>query len=337
MALQLPSAPKRNAGAPAGDDREKRAKVNDNTTSEIHLSTSPSFAISNNNTLFSSSPTTAQPAAAAIVGSSTGVVSPYAPTYHHNAPGTQPTRHQYSQRCGLRLGEVPFEDVKLSLPQDKLAQEQQAIKRKWQRELQRQEANPPALPPSRIPPLPPKEALEEYHEVPEGATEDEKQRIRERNNVIAEQSQKIDRERNNQAAKKSRITRLEKLTNTREILNKKAAECDWMRLKVIQLGGDVAEWDNLEDRFKGRIVAKVQERVNACDQQLAEEKKREEQKKRAQRTRARIQAREANSLPSLTPGPATIPTPMVQEPSSQLSEMDLNAHPFDGLEYPPQS
>jgi hypothetical protein len=326
MTLQLPSAPKRNAGAPAGDEREKRAKVTDNAPPDVFLSASPTF-VSRNDCLFSTSPAAAQ-----------AVVSPYATTYHHNTSGTHPTtRHQLSQRCGLRLGEVPFEDVKLSLPHDMPAQEQQAIKRKWQRELQRQEANPPALPPSRIPPLPPKETLEEYHEVPEGATEEEKQRIRDRNNVIAEQSQKIDRERNNQAAKKSRITRLEKLSNTREILNSKSAECDWMRLKLIQLGGDVAEWDNLEARFKNRIIAKVQERVSACDQQLAEEKKREEQQKRAQRTRARIQAREASSLPSLTSGPEIMPTPMVQEPSSQLSEMNLDPQPFDGLEYPPQS
>lgn len=140
--------------------------------------------------------------------------------------------------------------------------------------------------------MPPKQTLPDYMDVPEGASEADKERVRQYNNDIASQSQKIDRERNNQAAKKSRETRLEALYNTRQMLNDKAAECGWLRLKLIQLGGDPLEWDAMDVHLRKRMVEKVAERVTVSDQFLAEEKKKEEQKKRAERAKAKLEAKE---------------------------------------------
>jgi hypothetical protein len=195
-------------------------------------------------------------------------------------------------RCGLRIGPIAFEDAKIFLPPGLGAQDQREIKDRWQRELKLQEDNPPALPPSRVAALPAKATAGEYVEVPEGASEKEKDRIRQYNNKIASESQRIDRERNNQAAKKSRETRLEALHNTRQILNRKSAECAWLRLKLISLGGDPTEWEAMDEFMRTRMVEKVAERVTASDQRLAEEKKKEEQRRRAERTKARLEAKE---------------------------------------------
>lgn len=334
MSLQFPSAPKRSAESPAGGEPDKRAKQGDNNASP---STQSVFPGNSNKSLLSPQELTVRPAATiGNVSMATGI-SPYASTYHHHTTGNQPQRQRYARRCGLRIGDVPLEDAKLALPQDKSSQEQQAIRAKWQSELQHQESYPPALPPSQVPPLPPKEILDDYLEVPDGATEEEKVQVRARNMDIAAQSQKIDRERNNQAAKKSRVTRLEKLHNTRILLNEKAVECDWMRLKVIQLGGDVGEWDTVEDRVKQRMISKVQERVTASDQQTAEERKQEEQRKRAERTRTRGQGSIASGLPAGTPGDTSTLTPPVYGSTSFQSDLDFGSQ-LDGstLVYPPQ-
>lgn len=370
MSLQLPSAPKRRAGSPVAEPEGKRRLIaddgNDDASPSVLSPTPASLPMTNNasnNSLYTSHglalpsppavPSNVMAAASTIspsVGMAAGSassISPYGPAYHHNATGVQPTRQRLSsRRCGLRIGDVPFEDANLALPQDKSPQELQWIRNQWQAELQRQEANPPALPPSSVPPLPPKETLEEYHEVPETATEAEKDHVRNINCAIAAQSQKIDRERNNQAAKKSRVTRLEKLHNTRVMLNEKAAECDWQRLKVIQLGGDPTEWDKLSDRVKQRMIAKIEERVTSCDQLVAEEKKREEQRKRTERTRAKMQAKEAaaaSSTPAATPTPGStnlslnLTTPLMgtsshMDPQMQPGEIDPNMHGYpDGF------
>lgn len=382
MSLQLPSAPKRRAGSSVAEEPDEKRRLtasgcNDDTSSSALSPTSTpapfSVAINNNdgnsnnnNPLYAAhglalpSPPAVQPttvAAASTLSPSAGMaagtassISPYGPAYHHNVAGAQTGARQRlsSRRCGLRIGDVPLEDANLALPQDRPPNEVQRIRAQWQVELQRQEASPPALPPSTVPPLPPKETLEEYHEVPEAATEAEKDHVRSMNCAIAAQSQKIDRERNNQAAKKSRVTRLEKLHNTRIILNEKAAECDWQRLKVIQLGGDPTEWDKLADRVKQRLVSKIEARVTACDQLVAEEKKREEQRKRTERTRVRMQTKEAASAsadatPKLTSTPAptnlslNLSMPVIGsgsqvDPQMRLGEMDPNTHGYpDGF------
>lgn len=234
--------------------------------------------------------------------------SPFGLSYQYNACGNTNSRPQV-RRCGLKIGNIAFEDAKLSIPQEGSAEQQESIKLKWQNELQRQEENPPALPRSQVPDLPPKSTLIEFHNVPDDATEEEKERIRLTNRVLAQESQRIDRERNNQAAKKSRETRLEALHNTRVMLNDKAAECDWLRLKLIQLGGDTSDWDTMDGFVKSRIVEKIAERVTACDQIIAEEKKREEQRKRAERTKARMQVRDATSA---SPALQNMMSPLIQ-------------------------
>ncbi|CAH0021892.1 unnamed protein product [Clonostachys rhizophaga] len=223
------------------------------------------------------------------VGLTSSTCSPYGQSYHRQK-GTIPLTQM--ARCGLRIGPIAFEDAKIFLPPGLGAQDQREIKDRWQRELKLQEDNPPALPPSRVAALPAKATAGEYIEVPEGASEKEKDRIRQYNNKIASESQRIDRERNNQAAKKSRETRLEALHNTRQILNRKSAECAWLRLKLISLGGDPTEWEAMDEFMRTRMVEKVAERVTASDQRLAEEKKKEEQRRRAERTKARLEAKE---------------------------------------------
>jgi hypothetical protein len=367
MSLQLPAAPKRRAASPAPEEPEEKRRLTaggcDEEASSSTLSPAPtSFQVakSNSNPLYTAhglalpsppvQPTAVAPAStlspsASMATGAASSISAYGPAYHHNAAGSQPARQRLSaRRCGLRIGDVPFEDANLTLPQDKSPQEIQWIRAQWQVELQRQEASPPALPPSAVPPLPPKETLEEYHEVPETATEAEKDHVRSINCAIAAQSQKIDRERNNQAAKKSRVTRLEKLHNTRIMLNEKAAECDWQRLKVIQMGGDPSEWDKLSDRVKQRMIGKIEERVTACDQLVAEEKKRDEQRKRTERTRAKMQAKEASAvaaaagtMPAATSTPASanmtlnLATPLLDahahlDAQMQSGDLDPNAH-----------
>lgn len=155
----------------------------------------------------------------------------------HGHTRQNPTVDHRTLRSGLRIGTIPIEDVGLRVPANVDPKVQASVRTRMERELRRQEANPPALPPSTVKSLPPKEMAREYREIPDDASEELKCEVRAYNNLISQEIQRIDRERNNQAAKKSRETRLECLRVTREMLNLATAQNAWLRLRMIQMGG----------------------------------------------------------------------------------------------------
>ncbi|KAI6781424.1 uncharacterized protein J7T54_002317 [Emericellopsis cladophorae] len=222
-----------------------------------------------------------------------GVSSSYGATYQGSLPANVP---RSSTRSGLKIGPLTLEQAQLAIPGHLSPADKEVLKTRLQDELNRQRAHPPALPRSEVSGLPPKEFMPEYKKIEEHFTPELKARIRTFNARISEELQRIDRERNNQAAKKSRETRLEALRLTRDMLNKKTAERDWLRLKVLQLQGEPNEYDALPDQTRRRLVEVVETRVREIDQTYAEEKKQEESRKRAERTRLRAEARELEAM-----------------------------------------
>lgn len=154
-------------------------------------------------------------------------------------------------------------------------------------ELENQRLSPPALPASRIEDLPDKPVARPWSTFPADITPERRREIEQENNQIAAENQKVERERNNAAAKKSRLKRLEALDNTRTILDRKAAECDWWKLRAIALGATGSEWLLVPQHAKEGMVLEIQRRVKEVHDQHEEFKKTVDASKRASRNSAR--------------------------------------------------
>ncbi|KAL6898164.1 hypothetical protein GGI43DRAFT_428423 [Trichoderma evansii] len=201
-----------------------------------------------------------------------------------------PSRSRTSSPA-LRMGSCSLDEMLLTLPHGLASAEHIRRKDSLRYEIDFQEHNPPVLPPSKVKDLPPKPFIPDFLKFPEGISDHERLEIESRNNKIAAEHQKIDRQRNNQAAKKSRQARLEALNNTRILLNEKTAECAWFRMKVLALGGNTADWNNVPAGVKDRLVKEINGRVKTIDLEVADAKKREDAKKRADRNRRRAEVK----------------------------------------------
>lgn len=259
-------------------------------------------------------------------------LSPFGATYHHTgAPHPYTTR--YTKFCGLRIGSNPLEHFNIKIPENMSKEAASELKAKWDAELQRQKENPPALPPSQVQQLPPKAHLGEPMPYPADGTPEEQRRVTAWNDWLSKKTQSVDRQRNNQAAKKSRETRIESLNVTRAMLNDTAAERDWLRLKVLQLGGDLEDWDGLDQNSKNRIVEVISVRVKECEVKTIEEKKREEAKKRAERNRVRQEAmRNRPTMPPIPPHPHPHPQAQMQPHQQTQSQQMMSSMQSPGLQ-----
>ncbi|KAK7422242.1 hypothetical protein QQX98_001765 [Neonectria punicea] len=193
----------------------------------------------------------------------------------------------------VSVGGFPAEAASLVIPGNLTPNEFHRRANEMERELAYQRANPPALPKSDIPELPEKPPSEPWRRFPNNVTPEQRRAIEAENNRIATTNQRIERERNNQAAKKSRMKRLEALERTRRILNDRSAECDWWRLKAMSLGASVSEWDNLPDEIKMNMVDEIKDRVQAMDSLLEEDKRDQETRRRTARNKARAALKES--------------------------------------------
>lgn len=200
------------------------------------------------------------------------------------------TRLEAARRRGPRLtparriGGVSFEAAGLSLPANLDPMEVNRRQGELDRELQRQVHNPPVLPPSEVEDVEPKEAPQAWVKVPDDDGEEKRKAIQQ-NNEIAAYNQTIERRRNNQAAKKSRKKRVEALNNTREILNRKCAECDWWRMKAMTLGAKSQDWEFVPETITDKMISDIADRVRKIDDERAEIKKKEDILKRTKRKR----------------------------------------------------
>ncbi|POR33882.1 Uncharacterized protein TPAR_05917 [Tolypocladium paradoxum] len=201
-------------------------------------------------------------------------------------------------------------------------------------EIEYQKNNPPALPPSRIPDLPPKKDIPDYLEFPDGVDEETRRIIEDKNNKIASEAQKIDRERNNMAAKKSRALRIEARDNYRELLIEAKAELKLVRLMLAAHGFDPALWDHLAPHVRASLLAQTRGEANAVDARRAELKKREDARKRVERMRARNilraqrEAAEAAALQQAQVAPAAHDgeeTLQAVSPEVQVATVDGNS------------
>ncbi|CAM1511182.1 Fc.00g086950.m01.CDS01 [Cosmosporella sp. VM-42] len=194
----------------------------------------------------------------------------------------------------LRIGGALIEDAGLKIPQ---VSEAESLRRKGEleAELEYQREHPPHLPRSRIVDLEEKPRHAPWHEIPDNCSDEERKRLTKLNNAIATENQKIERDRNNQAAKKSRQKRLEALNDTRKILNEKAAECDWWRMRAMTLGASAKEWEQVPRQVKVAMVKEISNRVDVIHQFHEEEKKREDAVKRTERIKARSAQRGARN------------------------------------------
>ncbi|KAH8131229.1 hypothetical protein ACSS6W_001129 [Trichoderma asperelloides] len=216
----------------------------------------------------------------------------------------------------LRMGSCSLDEMLLTLPHGLASGEHIRRKDGLRYEIDFQERNPPVLPPSKVKDLPPKPFIPDFLKFPEGISDHERLEIESRNNKIAAEHQKVDRQRNNQAAKKSRQARLEALNNTRILLNEKTAECAWFRMKVLALGGNTADWNNVPAGVKARLVKEIDGRVKTIEVEVADAKKREEAKKRADRNKRRAEVKnDEESQP--------------QPPQSSSQRQDLKARDDD--------
>lgn len=201
------------------------------------------------------------------------------------------TRSEAARRRGPRLigarrvGGASFEAAGLAFPANLDAVEVNRRQGELDRELQRQVDNPPILPPSDVEDVDPKPQIQKWIKLPESADDQTRETIVKQNNLIAAENQRIERHRNNQAAKKSRKKRVEALNNTREILNKKCAECDWWRMKAMTLGAKSEDWDNVPRMITDKMIRDIADRVQKIDDERAEIKKKEDILKRTKRKR----------------------------------------------------
>ncbi|KAM0449001.1 hypothetical protein ACHAO4_007957 [Trichoderma viride] len=212
------------------------------------------------------------------------------PFHPQEASRAHPSR-SWTSSPALRIGSCSLDEMLLMIPHGLASAELVRRKDDLRYEIDFQERNPPVLPPSKVKDLPPKPYIQEFHKFPEGISDHERLEIESRNNEIAAEHQKIDRQRNNQAAKKSRQARLEALNSTRVLLNEKTAECAWFRMKVLALGGNTADWNNVPAGVKTRLIKEIDGRVKTIETEAADAKKREEAKKRADRNRRRAEVK----------------------------------------------
>lgn len=221
-----------------------------------------------------------------------------APPHTLGLSRAHPSRSRTSSPA-LRMGSCSLDEMLLTIPHGLAPAEHIRRKDGLRYEIDFQERNPPVLPPSKVKDLPPKPFIPDFLKFPEGISHHERLEIESRNNKIAAEHQKIDRQRNNQAAKKSRQARLEALNNTRVLLNEKTAECAWFRMKVLALGGNTADWNNVSAGVKARLAKEIDGRVKTIEVGVADAKKREEAKKRADRNRRRAEVKkdEKSQLP----------------------------------------
>ncbi|KAH7160239.1 hypothetical protein B0J13DRAFT_617020 [Dactylonectria estremocensis] len=189
-------------------------------------------------------------------------------------------------------GSYTLETAGLAIPPNIPINERLRRQAEMGRELAFQEANPPALPASRIGDLPPKPAAQDWIPFPKEMTKKEEDEIVDLNNEIAKINQRIERERNNQAAKKSRQKRLEALGDTRLILNGCSAECSWWRMRAMAGGASANEWDLVPQQVKDGMVKTIEQRVAAVDEVNETARKQEEARKRLDRTKARAALKE---------------------------------------------
>ncbi|KAK5998237.1 Xylanolytic transcriptional activator xlnR-like protein [Cladobotryum mycophilum] len=185
-------------------------------------------------------------------------------------PHTQPSK--------LSVGGYPLETARLGIPPGLVAAEYRRRQIAIAHEL--------------VEDLPPKPYLKDFHKIPDNISDRQRKRIEAANNEIAADHQRVERERNNQAAKKSRQTRMEALSNTRQMLNEKSAECAWFRMKILALGGSVDEWAMVPALVRDKMIREIDQRVKLVDAQNAEVKKKEDAKKRAERVKRRAEMEE---------------------------------------------
>ncbi|KFH44571.1 hypothetical protein ACRE_046250 [Hapsidospora chrysogenum ATCC 11550] len=260
------------------------------------------------------------------------VISPYGSTYQHTGGPSPSITNLAAVRntwTGLKIGgTVPLEQVNLGMPANLTDQQRGQLMTRLQQELKRQEANPPALPPSRIQPLPPKVFTAEYIDITE-VPEEEREAAWEKNKKVSDALQQVEKERNNMAAKKSRETRIEALRQTRAILDDKTAECHWMRLKVIELGGDPTEYDNMTAGLREKLVGVVRQQVAVEDQRNAEIKRRQDANRRAERNKLKAERKREKELLREGRGGARSSSPMSMSPpaneTSHVSRCQLTS------------
>ncbi|KAF4471692.1 hypothetical protein FALBO_1393 [Fusarium albosuccineum] len=177
---------------------------------------------------------------------------------------------------GRKVAGCPLEDAGLSLPAFLPAIEHERRLLAIDQELSYQESNPPVLPASTLPGLPPKQFMGALYEIP-----DDNPKLAEilmkRNTEILAKSKKEDKSRNNMAAKSTRDRRIEALKLTREVLNEHETELHWWRLRAITLGAQPGEWRAVSDQVKTSMRKTLEERLKEAN--LKTEKKMNEKNK----------------------------------------------------------
>jgi hypothetical protein len=216
------------------------------------------------------------------------VVSPYGRSYQHNGAAARLTAAQ-ATRSGLRIGDVAIEEFGLQIPDELEGEDRRRLLAELQQEIGSAEAYPPILPPTKIPDLPPKDHVEEYWDSMPDMTEAENKLLMDRNNMIGAANKKLDKERTNLAAKKSRETRIEQLEETRLLLNDREAEVYFLRMRLRIAGVPAKEWEDISARTKQRVVAVIEGRVAAHEQQVSEVKKKELSIARAEREKQKAE------------------------------------------------
>ena len=185
--------------------------------------------------------------------------------------------------AGMKLGGIPFEELGLHVSEDATEEERRLYEEMFRRELARQKANPPTLPVSVVPDLPLKHANQQVVTAPASHLWFPKLCFYLYNNMRSVEINTNNKCRNTAAAKKSRDTRIEKVHVTSAIKNDQAAEIRFLRLKLISLGGDPSEWDNMDISHREAIRKEVADEVAACDAVRTRAKKQREKRARAAR------------------------------------------------------
>ncbi|PFH61216.1 hypothetical protein XA68_17971 [Ophiocordyceps unilateralis] len=227
-----------------------------------------------------------------------------------------------------------MEELGIAIPCYLPDDQSEVLHRAVHKELEYQRQNPPKLPPSQVPDLPPKKAMPQYLSASHGADDEEIKKVQEHNNSVSAKIQRLDRERNNQAAKKSRATRIETLEEYRRLYILTTAMLWYHRLRDAATGLDPDAWERLSPRIRQDLVRMAEDAARAVENDKIETKKRDEAHRRVQRGGQKRTCRR-RALAAASRNVATASPVSVGEDGSELFEVvtperDLGKNPYAG-------
>lgn len=241
-----------------------------------------------------------------------------------------------------QIGGYALADAGLAVTRELNADELAVMNLRLAAEFRRQQDCPPICP-DFWKSLDAKEITRETIPIPPNATDEVRLEIEAENNKIMEHRKMVDRKRNGQSARKSREYKAKVAAHSLRMNKEQGAHIAWLSLKLVQAGGDPAEWEQVGADVKKGMVREIQGRMAVIERerlrrhQLHEKAKRvtrnnETKAVRNQKVEAGLDGYVPRSSAAGTPIPAIPQAPQLF-PSGQFQLPALPAGDLGRLAY----